>query len=374
MDTIFSPSDLYVGRRNEVNEISTGLIDRDIVLIVGAAGIGKTVLSKIYASTNPLKFSHVNYFQARQFDYDETSFSIDNLKGVNFESVLTIIDGLDEIPAELKRDRLLELSLQMVKYGHKIILTTRPYRTTQGILNNPFVINLEGLSNDEALLLFQMRLGKLEVDEKSVKEILNAIHNSPLGIAAASELLRTSNITSNQVIKQLYNSLRYENVFFENQFPSRIILPEIPQIITDIKIINSSLISKVKKDPNYIYSMSPRQFEEFVAELFEKDGYNVSLTQQTHDGGKDMFIVENKRLGKFIYYVECKKYSPDFPVGVRLVRELYGTVTADRATAGLLVTSSYFSKEAIKYTEQVKTQIALMEFADLKNWILESPQ
>jgi hypothetical protein len=54
---------------------------------------------------------------------------------------------------------------------------------------------------------------------------------------------------------------------------------------------------------------------------------------------------------------------------VKLVRELYGTVTADRATAGLLVTTSYFSRQAIEFVENIPHQLSLKDYMDLKQWI-----
>ena len=117
--------------------------------------------------------------------------------------------------------------------------------------------------------------------------------------------------------------------------------------------------------------MSSRQFEEVVAELFDKEGYQVTITQATRDGGKDLIILEQKRIGNFIIYVECKNYGTSYPIGVRIVRELYGAVTADRATAGVLVTSSYFSTPAKKFTEKVKSQLSLIDYNDLKKWIDE---
>lgn len=63
--------------------------------------------------------------------------------------------------------------------------------------------------------------------------------------------------------------------------------------------------------------------------------------------------------------MDCKKFSPDHPVGVRLVRELYGTVEADKVTAGKIVTTSYFSKEAKEFTETVRYRMSLMDFNEI---------
>jgi len=89
------------------------------------------------------------------------------------------------------------------------------------------------------------------------------------------------------------------------------------------------------------------------------------VTQPTKDGGKDLVVIENNFLGGFLVYVECKKFRQDRPVGVNLVRELYGTVSADNATAGMLATSSYFSKEAIKFQETIPHRMKLVDFNQL---------
>lgn len=92
-------------------------------------------------------------------------------------------------------------------------------------------------------------------------------------------------------------------------------------------------------------------------------------TPQTRDGGKDLFILEDRTLGKFLYYLECKKLAPHRPVGVRMVRELYGTVMRDRATAGILVTSSYFSDPSKDFTEAISNQMSLIDYNKLCNII-----
>ena len=66
-----------------------------------------------------------------------------------------------------------------------------------------------------------------------------------------------------------------------------------------------------------------------------------------------------------VFYAECKKYAPKYPVGVGLVRELYGTVMADRATAGILVTSSYFTNGAREFRGSIKAQMNLIDYTEL---------
>lgn len=141
------------------------------------------------------------------------------------------------------------------------------------------------------------------------------------------------------------------------------------KVISDIRVINNLILEKIKFKIQDIHKLNSRQFEILVAELFEKEGYKVHLTKETRDGGKDLMVLENNILGNFLIYAECKKYSPQNHVGVRLVRELYGTVMADKATAGIMITSSYFSNDAKEYSEKIKHQMNLIDYNFLYNWI-----
>jgi HJR/Mrr/RecB family endonuclease len=167
--------------------------------------------------------------------------------------------------------------------------------------------------------------------------------------------------------QQVFN---YKNELIVDLSPDRsLFLPEQNKIITDFRSVNKSYLDLLKKNPHSMYGLTPREFEEFTAEMFEKLGYSVTLTKETHDGGKDLMILRSSILGNFLIYTECKRNSPDRPVGVRVVRELLGSITADGATAGVIVTSSYFSPEAITFTEQVKHKMSLIDFNGLNTFL-----
>lgn len=112
-------------------------------------------------------------------------------------------------------------------------------------------------------------------------------------------------------------------------------------------------------------SFSPREFEEMVCGLLDKQGYKVKLTKQTRDGGKDIIVVQKSFLGEFCIYVECKKYDISRPISVGLIRELYGTVMVDNATAGMIVTTSHFTRDAKEYSAKIQHRMTLKDYNDL---------
>jgi len=93
--------------------------------------------------------------------------------------------------------------------------------------------------------------------------------------------------------------------------------------------------------------MDPIEFENRVGDLFEKLGYQTTVTQRTHDGGIDLEGKE-RGLGNGKIVVQCKKFFGT--VGVNYVRELWGVINGDNTIKeGYLVTTSSFSNEAQKF-------------------------
>jgi HJR/Mrr/RecB family endonuclease len=212
---------------------------------------------------------------------------------------------------------------------------------------------------------------KQKLGEKNALEIVNLTGGNPYIINLISHYLNdhNRNLTLTEIKSLINDDIRISGY----KSPSGIIIPEnsleYRQIVTDIRTVNSSLLKKVQQRPELMFDISPRQFEEFIAELMSKRGYEVDLTKATRDGGKDLIIASNKDLGNLIFYVECKQKAQTKPVGVHLVRQLAGSIFADRVTAGILITSSYFSPAAKDYSEQIKHQLSLVDYVRLKDWL-----
>lgn len=127
-----------------------------------------------------------------------------------------------------------------------------------------------------------------------------------------------------------------------------------------------SIYEEILQNPKYVYNLKPCEFEQFVADVFRRVGYNADVTQKTRDGGKD--IVATFEIGRVLYttYFECKRYAPDRPVGVNIVRELYGVVDRERVDKGVIVTTSYFTKDAVAEAERLNGRIRLIGLDELR--------
>jgi restriction system protein len=136
--------------------------------------------------------------------------------------------------------------------------------------------------------------------------------------------------------------------------------------------INDALIAELARRPQLMYELSPRQFEELVAELYERSGFEVELTRASKDGGVDIYAFQRAPFGSFLTIVDCKRHRADRPVQIGLIRQLYGTVMATDASVGVIATTSYFTKGAKTFQAERKHRLGLQDFVSLKD-LLKRP-
>lgn len=97
-------------------------------------------------------------------------------------------------------------------------------------------------------------------------------------------------------------------------------------------------------DINSLLRLSWQQFEILVADLYRQQGFRVvECGGGGADGGVDIRLYQKGKLT----LVQCKHWNSR--VGVKPVRELYGLMTAEQAHKGILVATSGFTAEALRF-------------------------
>jgi|GEM_PF-2999447 len=134
------------------------------------------------------------------------------------------------------------------------------------------------------------------------------------------------------------------------------------------------LLDELVTDFPRLHGLPPRAFEELVAHLLERDGYTVELTPETRDGGRDILAYKNGVFANNLFLVECKRYAPQNPVGIGMVQRLYGVLQGERATAAALVTTSSFTRDAVRWSDPLGHQLTLRDFEFMKVWVTEHAQ
>lgn len=151
----------------------------------------------------------------------------------------------------------------------------------------------------------------------------------------------------------------------------QIIRPLAPpaQLVHVVGALNAEVLRHLKRHPNEIHRLSPRQFEEFIAEVLASYGWKVQLTPETKDGGYDIFAINKDGTGlETAWLVECKKYRSDRPVGIEIVRSFWAVKTDLRVPNGLIATTSYFTKGAEQFKAS-RYDLALRDFESIVDWI-----
>jgi restriction system protein len=101
------------------------------------------------------------------------------------------------------------------------------------------------------------------------------------------------------------------------------------------------LIDK-QKDLATIRTLPWRRFETLVREAYHRQGYAVrGHTGDGPDGGVDLTLMKDGN----VILVQCKQWKA-LKVGVNVVREMYGVMTAKHAHGAIVITSGLFTQEA----------------------------
>ncbi|POA78642.1 restriction endonuclease [Pseudomonas sp. DP16D-R1] len=110
-----------------------------------------------------------------------------------------------------------------------------------------------------------------------------------------------------------------------------------------------------------IRNLTWEQFENMVGEAFRKQGFTVQETDKGPDGGIDLVL----RKGREVFLVQCKQWRAS-KVGVQVVRELYGVMSARGATGGFVVTSGAYTSDAWRFAKG--TNLQLVDGKRLVQW------
>jgi hypothetical protein len=133
------------------------------------------------------------------------------------------------------------------------------------------------------------------------------------------------------------------------------------------------LIRALAIDPLPMQTLDWRDFESLIAELLRRLGYEITLTRGSKDDGIDIYASRTEPIGqRVLYFVQCKRYKPPNKVGGDAVKALYGNVHARQATSGIVVTSSFFTRGALRFQELVPNHLALNDYNDVSRWIAET--
>jgi HJR/Mrr/RecB family endonuclease len=272
-----------------------------------------------------------------------------------------------------KEKEIIQIRTRVSRYTSRSYLSPYKYLVTYGDRNIKRKIDIpdpayrdEGLPElleltnkvleiNDGKLLFDY-LASLQVDYDVYMEM---DYNFPLTQTARQARRILTEI--NRVATHIGNGAESNSVYY-NQVQSN----------AEIKLnsLYNRLIRSIVKNPHSIYSISPRQFEELIAELLVNNGWEVELTPETRDGGYDLFAISkpDELTGvKSSFVIECKRYSIERKVGISTVRQLLHVKDRITASNAMIITSSDFTKGVYDYKAE-RYDFDTKNFESVINW------
>src|SRR5690606_32034091 len=119
---------------------------------------------------------------------------------------------------------------------------------------------------------------------------------------------------------------------------------------------------------------TPAFFEQVVVDLIVAMGYGGSRQDagraigKSGDGGVDGIIKEDK-LGLDAIYLQAKRWEAT--VGRPEIQKFAGALQGLRATKGIFITTSSYSKDALEYVQQISSKIILLDGQTLVRYMVE---
>lgn len=353
----------FIGRRQELDFLARELLlsQPKITAITGSPGSGKTALAMAFAYQYGKAFPAGTYHvYATPFEPLQATIAthVSNPSSPH----LLILDELESLQSLQLNIELLEL--RRARPSARMICISRHPNLTDVADSSLQLERLKQADFHEFLQKLKFFGGGPALDE----EAYEALGGNPLLARLTAEYLHSSSLTPRQVIEYL-RSFSQSGIVGLDGLPLAKESAAEKIIIADVQAVTDDLLARAYAEPKLLYQITPRRFEEFVAELLNHLGYDVTLTPASKDGGKDIYAAKRDDLGSFLYIVECKQYSPDRRVGVGLIRELNGVVQAERATAGILATTAFFTKGAREFQERLSNQISLKDYIGIQEWL-----
>jgi Restriction endonuclease len=139
-------------------------------------------------------------------------------------------------------------------------------------------------------------------------------------------------------------------------------------ITPDHSSLYEEIFDRFRKNPDELYKLSPRKYEEFLEVVFQNNGYRTLLGPGSNDGGVDLTLYTNDIVGESVTLVQAKRYNSRNPIELQAVQALTAVVDDQKANRGLLVTTSRYLPCAKNFAARHNSRIQLASSREVAEW------
>lgn len=145
--------------------------------------------------------------------------------------------------------------------------------------------------------------------------------------------------------------------------------PELPLWISTTPACLLLAMDLLRKE-KLLSEMKWRDFEELIGALLESEGWRVKVTRASKDGGIDVVALKSDdTLGEIYSVWQAKKNCSTNKVQLEEVKALSATRDDERATKGIMVTTSRLTRGAIEWIKRDIYRLGYKEHDHIKRWI-----
>jgi restriction system protein len=371
----------FVDRRDELQRLRDHWVrgDNRLVIVVGHAGVGKSALLLTFARLVEDSGGYVA-FASHDASLPSAADVIEAVAPHGSNGVLF----WDKPPEEEAAGRVL-MAVRSRAPDVMVVATSRDREEAERLARlerpgapPPLVLALEGLPNEALEVLLGALLPACSTDD--ICRLADASEGSPLVAHVLASLATRESVDTvlQRLAEQSFETVgRYDGRFTPefSRLAADVPLSSLPygrDVEVRVKAVGDDLIRRCAQRPELMQELGPRKFEELMAELYARQGFEVELTPQTRDGGVDLYVVRYEPFGRMVTLVDAKRMRLDRKVGVGVVRQLFGVVEAQRASAGVIATTSFFTRDAQRYSEQLGFRMFLQGYLDLQKMLRDT--
>lgn len=325
----------------------------------------------------------------------------------NDKDLQSLFKGLESFRSHIREAESLRIMFEQIQIPDHVLDLQRQFRIIQASmqqvdqfsnlnqLSESMKKMLESAQMTRAMDIHQQQIESLQAFSPHIRE-LNSINqllaNSIQPLPDYSRLLNQLNLSHiensfleiNRAIQEATFIANLEYSFDEYQDTNELkdkaeddLIEVVPadtlEKLKKVDFAPITTLDSIFKNPKAMHALEAREFEEFIATLIDKIGFeDVVLTPRSGHKGRDILATKKVHGISILFAFECKRYAPNRPIGPDVARALLGVIShgQTQVTKGVLVTSSYFSPATSSFI-LTEPKLDGRDFNGITEWLRE---